>query len=42
MRTAIIVMALLLALATAGCGQTGPLYLPDEGPTENPDDSASE
>ena len=31
-----LIFAALLALAAAGCGQKGPLYLPDAKPTPTP------
>ena len=42
MRAATLILALIVALAAAGCGQTGPLYLPDDEQADNRDESTSE
>lgn len=42
MRTPAMILALIAALLAAGCGQTGPLYLPDDETEQTQDESESE
>ncbi|WP_411860494.1 LPS translocon maturation chaperone LptM [Halioxenophilus sp. WMMB6] len=35
LRAVFLLLGCYLSIALSGCGQTGPLYLPDETPTTN-------
>jgi predicted small lipoprotein YifL len=39
MQRFLFILAAIAALGVAGCGQTGPLYLPDTPPPKSKDDS---